>query len=254
MAGFGSSDDAFFGLDGEADAPVAAGDDEGFDLDRDDLSSKTSSSQPAFDMSGLDDALPGGMPGGFPGGMPPGMVRAAAVPLLSPTLSPLPCSHRAAFVCQPQPPGMEDIDPSVIQEMMGMMSGGMPDPAKLKALMKRNPALQKMMEAYAPMLGMGDGGMGGIGGVGGAPIGGGKGGGRNQAQRERLQERLRQKQGGGEVNIPEVKASGRGTGTSVGGADDDDDDWLADVPKPNGGGGGGGGKKKGGKKKGGKKK
>ena len=52
---------------------------------------------------------------------------------------------------------MEDIDPSVLQEMAGLMQGGMPDPNKLRALMKKNPALKDMVQ------GMMGGGMGGRG-------------------------------------------------------------------------------------------
>ena len=70
---FGGSD-AFFGL-GEADAPVQqqGGDDEdGFDLDRDDVSAAPAAGGSGFDMNGLDQALPGGGMGGGMGGMPPG--------------------------------------------------------------------------------------------------------------------------------------------------------------------------------------
>jgi hypothetical protein len=45
MAGFGAND-AFFGLDGLADAPPAAAKSDGFDLDRDDINKQ-------FDMSSL---------------------------------------------------------------------------------------------------------------------------------------------------------------------------------------------------------
>ena len=124
--------------------------------------------------------------------------------------------------------------------------GGMPDPMRLRKLLKSNPALQKMMEAYAPTMGMGDG-MGGMGGSGPGMMGG-KGSTRNDAQRARLQERLRAKQNAGDVNIPEVKASKASGQAAAGGGGDgnDDDDWLTDIPKPAGGGGGkkaGGGKK-----------
>jgi len=72
MAQFGNSD-AFFGL-GEADAPVAKDDGEGFDLDRDDVTAAPA--EKAFDMGGLDDALPGGgMGGGMGMGGMGGMVR-----------------------------------------------------------------------------------------------------------------------------------------------------------------------------------
>jgi hypothetical protein len=134
-----------------------------------------------------------------------------------------------------QPPGFEDIDPSAIEEMMGMMSGagGMPDPAKLRKLLKSNPALQKMMEQFAP--GMGGGGFGDMGGGGGGgplPGMGGKGGGRSAAQ-ARLQEKLLAKRDAGDVNIPEVKASGKAgqaLAATAAPANDEDDDWGTSKP------------------------
>jgi len=50
---------------------------------------------------------------------------------------------------------MDQLDPSVLQEMMAMVSSGMPDPVKLKALLARNPPLQKMMESMGADMGMG---------------------------------------------------------------------------------------------------
>jgi len=50
---------------------------------------------------------------------------------------------------------MDQLDPSVLQEMMAMVSSGMPDPMKLKALLARNPPLQKMMESMGADMGMG---------------------------------------------------------------------------------------------------
>lgn len=51
---------------------------------------------------------------------------------------------------------MDQLDPSVLQEMMAMVSSGMPDPVKLKALLARNPPLQKMMESMGADKGMGE--------------------------------------------------------------------------------------------------
>jgi len=103
-----------------------------------------------------------------------------------------------------QPPGLEDIDPSAIEELMISGPGGMPDSMRLRKLLKSNPALQKMMEAYA--LAMGMGGMEGMG-CSGSGMMGGIGGARNDAQRARLEERLRAKQNAGDMSIPEVKAT-----------------------------------------------
>lgn len=143
---------------------------------------------------------------------------------------------------------MEDLDPKVLEQLMGLMSGGMPDPNKLKKLMTQNPALQKMMAQFAPQMGMDMPGADGSGGGGGG--GGGNRGGRSQ--KERLQERLRQKRDAGEVNIPEVKSgssSKTSTITNTVEGDPDDDDWGIPASTT-----ASSGKKKNNKKKGGKKK
>jgi hypothetical protein len=51
---------------------------------------------------------------------------------------------------------MEGLDPSVLQEMMALVSNGMPDPVKLRALLAKNPPLQKMMESMGAGMGMGE--------------------------------------------------------------------------------------------------
>jgi hypothetical protein len=40
--------------------------------------------------------------------------------------------------------------------MMALVSNGMPDPVKLRALLAKNPPLQKMMESMGAGMGMGE--------------------------------------------------------------------------------------------------
>lgn len=42
------------------------------------------------------------------------------------------------------PPGLEDLDPSALQELISMMQSGVPDPVKLRKFLKANPALHKV--------------------------------------------------------------------------------------------------------------
>jgi hypothetical protein len=134
----------------------------------------------------------------------------------------------------------------VLQELMGLMAGGIPDPVKLTRLLTQNPALKKMVEQFAPGMGLEMPNMGDMGG------GGGPANARARSQREKLQERLRQKREAGEVNIPEVKASGKDkSAMSAIAASEEDDDWGIPATTSTSS---GGSKKKNNKKKGGKKK
>lgn len=42
--------------------------------------------------------------------------------------------------------GFGDVDPSAMEELMGLMNGGQPDPVRIRRILKANPSLQAMME------------------------------------------------------------------------------------------------------------